>query len=294
VTKSSNLLSEIASNWRFHSHDSPWYKRMSARISEIMHNFSSENSTQIELTPIGVLKLPFFQMGNINSSHLFGLDELIIFSLYDKLYPRAVAIDLGANIGLHSMVLEKLGYFVISYEPDPIHAKQFEINLALNSVHNVKLHLSAVSTESGTAEFTRVKGNTTGSHLSGTSGKQPYGELEKFQVTTIDINSVLDLSENVTLVKMDVEGFEARLLSALDVDRFDNTDFILEVGSEENANEIFTLIKSHKLSSYSQKTSWGKVKNFEDMPTSYRDGTLVITKRSNLLSSSSEKLIYWS
>ena len=65
-------------------------------------------------------------MGNIDTTHLFGIDEIIIFSFYYLLKKKKFksAADLGANIGLHSIVLSKLGYNVKSYEPDTQHYKK--------------------------------------------------------------------------------------------------------------------------------------------------------------------------
>ena len=108
-------------------------------------------------------------MGNINSSHLFGLDEMIIFAFYVRnknRYRRAA--DIGANIGLHSIVMAKLGLEVDAYEPDPVTYSQLVKNLLLNSVsEKVLTTQKAVSISRGKVNFTRAIGNTTGSHISG-------------------------------------------------------------------------------------------------------------------------------
>ena len=46
---------------------------------------------------------------------------------------------------------------------------------------NIKVEEKAVSSEKGSAEFTRVLGNTTGSHLTG-SKENVYGDINKFTV----------------------------------------------------------------------------------------------------------------
>lgn len=129
-----------------------------------------ENGPQaVLLGDLESLKLPFVSMGEIKSTHLFGLDELIIFSFYLKNKNRYKKVfDIGANIGLHSIVLAKTGFEVVSYEPDPWHFNMLLDNLALNSVASkVSPRNKAVSTFAGELEFIRVLGNTTGSHLAG-------------------------------------------------------------------------------------------------------------------------------
>ena len=67
----------------------------------------------------------FFKMGNIDSTNLFDIDELIIFAYYKKRLSKYKNIsDIGANIGLHSVMLDMLSSIdstIHSYEPDPVH-----------------------------------------------------------------------------------------------------------------------------------------------------------------------------
>lgn len=128
-----------------------------------------------DLGGFGKLEFPYHNMGAIDTLDLFGLDELIIFSFYWRnrhRYKRAA--DIGANVGLHSILMSRCGWQVSAYEPDPIHAGLLRRNLVLNGSINVDLFEAAVSDKSGTLEFVRVLGNTTGSHLSGAKSN-PYG-----------------------------------------------------------------------------------------------------------------------
>ena len=80
----------------------------------------------------GNIVFPYVNMGAVDSLNLFDLDELIIFSFYwnnRKRYKNV--LDLGANIGLHSIILQKCGYNVKSYEPDPLHFKLLQKNIKL-------------------------------------------------------------------------------------------------------------------------------------------------------------------
>src|SRR5690349_11853642 len=76
-------------------------------------------ATPIPFGPFGPLALPYRRMGAIDSVDLFGLDELILFAFYwanRSRYRRSV--DIGANIGLHSIVMARCGLAVRSFEPD--------------------------------------------------------------------------------------------------------------------------------------------------------------------------------
>jgi FkbM family methyltransferase len=231
-----------------------------------------------ELKPFGRLCLPYKKMGAIDSVDLFGLDELILFSFYwsNRERYRRVA-DIGANIGLHSIMMSRCGYEVMCFEPDPRHFEWLKTNLELNDVSSVTPFNVAVGTKEGTAEFVRVLGNTTGSHLAGAKAN-PYGELERFPVKLVDFKSVL---AKVDLIKMDVEGFEREILLSTTAADWKNTDLMVEVGTPENAQAVFDHFRG-SVSLFAQKIGWKKVQKLTDMPTSYKEGTLFLTVKEGM------------
>jgi FkbM family methyltransferase len=246
--------------------------------SHIKALFAGRNPTQINFGPFGALIFPYRQMGAIDSLDLFGLDELILFSFYwanRHQYKRA--LDIGANIGLHSILMSKAGLEVDSYEPDITHFQMLQENVHLNNASTVRLHNSAISNKSGEAQFIRVLGNTTSSHLAGS--KNAYGELEKYTVKVQDIGAVIS---GIDLIKMDVEGHEAEILLALSKDQFQNVDILVEIGSPQNAQRIFSHLTSLGINMFAQKKGWGKINKLEEMPTSYKDGTLFISSKSSM------------
>lgn len=235
--------------------------------------FSAEPPAQRAFGPFGSLAFPFVRMGAITSLDLFGLDELILFAFYHanrRRYRRTV--DFGANIGLHSTIMAKCGFEVRAFEPDPHHLNLFARNAALNGV-TPELHAAAVSVEAGEMSFVRVLGNTTGSHLAGAKA-DPYGELERF---TVKVEAALPHLEWADLAKIDIEGHEAVLISALDPAVWLTTDAVVEVGTAANAKAIWDHLGASQVGMFAQKTGWGRVKRLEDMPTSYREGSLFLT-----------------
>lgn len=279
---SENLTDEIALNFRKHSHSTNWYQEYAAQLSaEVKLAHTPGSQSLIRLGKIGEINFPFFSMGNVDSSNLFGLDELILFTYYfvnQNTYRKV--LDLGANIGLHSIVLIKLGFEVTSYEPDPIHIEQILQNFRDNDFASSGIIEAAVSTANEKKEFVRVLGNTTGSHLAGAKSQKPYGGHVTFPVNVRDFNEIM--VTGFDLVKMDVEGHEAALISHLNSRYFQTADIILEVGTLENAELIYKKTMELGLNLFSQKINWERVKSLADVPTSYREGSLFITSKNEM------------
>lgn len=275
----SKLFEELIAGNGKHSPDSVEYKSwagLAAENVEILFGKNADSSRSVSLNPFGEVQFPFYRMGNITSVNLFGLDELILFCFYSANRARySASVDIGANIGLHSLVMARCGMGVRSYEPDPVHAEKLLENMKLNGVEDaVDLQVAAVSSKSGQAEFVRVLGNTTGSHLKGAK-QNPYGELETFPVR---VASVSEAIRGVNLMKLDAEGEESRILLALNLEEWENLDAVVEVGSPENAELIYNHFKETWVNLFAQKNSWAKVEDREQMPESYKDGSLFISK----------------
>lgn len=233
----------------------------------------------VELRCFGQLVFPYQKMGAVSTLDLFGLDELIIFAFYwaNRNRYKKVA-DIGANLGLHSILMNRCGWTVEAYEPDPIHADLLERNLKLNNVVGVTIHEMAVSDEVGTMEFVRVVGNTTGSHLARAKAN-PYGVLERFPVKVASIDTIMSSSD---LIKMDVEGQESIIILATNIGHWKNTDMMVEVGSAENAQAIFEHLKTLGVNAFSQKLGWQRVVSLEGMPMSYKEGSLFVSMKSSM------------
>ena len=270
------LIQSLIENPSQHSRDSSFYKTHEQELLNMLENsdLNSSKSGHESFEPFGDLHFPYREMGAINTIHLFGLDELIIFSYYwaNKSRYKNVA-DLGANIGLHSLIMDKCGFSINSFEPDPIHVGVFQENIVNNKSVNITINQKAISDKPGTMDFIRVLGNTTGSHLAGAK-EDPYGELETFSVETSDINAVL---LNNDFVKMDIEGQEATAILSTKKDTWANVEMILEVGTEKNAKIIFEYLNEINVNMFSQKTGWNKVSDLADVPTSYKEGSLFLS-----------------
>jgi len=270
------LLADIAYNSSIHSRRNSYFAEKKSELLEELENLYSDNlDGEISLGEIGEINFPYFSFGNLDSSKLFGLDEIILFSFYYANRHRYKSVlDLGANIGLHSLVLRKLGFEVVSYEPDELHCQQFEKVMKLNGVLNYILIRKAIGVSNESLEFTRVLGNTMGSFIKDAKSN-PYGDIQSFSVQVDDIADVLHQTK-FDLVKMDVEGYEATLLNRVGRESFNSTDFMLEVGSVKNQSLIFDLIREKSLNAFSQKNNWNRVESVADLPSHHSHGSLFI------------------
>ena len=220
----------------------------------------------------GGFEFPYVKMGRIDSLDLFGVTELIIFAFYHQNRKRyRHVLDIGANLGLHSILMSRLGWTVRAYEPDFEHYQRLIANLATNLCGNVKPHMAAVSTREGEASFVRVMNNLTGNHLEGY--KDSYGPTEKVIVPTVDCRALFAWAD---LAKIDSEGNEAELLTTLDARRMRSLDVIVEVRNKESAKRIYEHFYRQETPMYSQKNAWARVTEFAHMPLVNREGSLFI------------------
>jgi FkbM family methyltransferase len=270
-----NLISALPTVAREHVPGSSLYAllRQVAR-AEVEKLFSGTGEEPHVFGPFGPIVFPYFNMGAVDSLDLFGLDELIIFSFYwANRHRYKHVVDAGANIGLHSLVMSCCGFQVTAFEPDPKHFELLSRNMALNHCSSVEIRNAAVSSTDGELEFIRVVGNTTGSHLAG-SKANPYGELQRFPVPVHAIGPFLKRAD---LLKMDVEGHEKQIVLSTCREDWMNTDAMMEVQCPENAAALYEHFSKLKISMFSQKSGWQKVRALRDLPTSHREGSLFVT-----------------
>ena len=148
---------------------------------------------------------PYFQA---LEHHAAGLDSLA--ALVSAHVPSdATVLDVGANIGLSTILLARLAGRVIAYEPSPPNAAFLRRNLDLNGIGNVEIRSVAASSQHGTLRF-HVAQFGAGSHVVGA------GHVSGGTVETVDVAAVpLDEEElpPIAFVKIDAEGHEPDVLA---------------------------------------------------------------------------------
>ena len=238
--------------------------------------FGANEVQPVDFAPFGPLVFPYERMGSVDSLNLMDFDELIMFSFYwanRDLYRHA--LDIGANIGLHSILLSRCGCAVRCFEPDPVHHALLDRNLAVNEVNNVASNQMAVSDRERRMEFVRVVGNTTGSHLAGAK-PSPYGDLERFDVETVPFKSLV---AGTDFLKLDAEGHEKEILGSTGAEDWESMDAMVSVHDERNAQAVFEHIDDLRVNMFSQKTGWHLAEKWNDLPLSHHEGTLFVTRK---------------
>jgi FkbM family methyltransferase len=128
--------------------------------------------------------------------------------------PKGIVIDVGANIGWHTVHAAKYDCAekVVAFEPDAFNGWLLERNLAINGIDNVIVEACAVGSERGVARLYRYKPSNNGRH----SLLKDYG-LGSRLVPTIDVDSAIDSlglgDRRVLLIKIDVEGYEPSVVA---------------------------------------------------------------------------------
>lgn len=129
-----------------------------------------------------------------------------------------VVLDVGAHVGLFTLLASRLvgpAGEVHAFEPVPANFERLRANIALNGLANVQPSRVAVSDEEGEVSLglrdERLVGNSTCDYTVG-------AELSSVTAPTTTLDSYLDARgpARVRLVKIDVEGFEYRVLAGLE------------------------------------------------------------------------------
>ncbi len=132
----------------------------------------------------------------------------IVHELTTHIKPGDTCIDVGANIGHHTIIMSKASGttgHVYAYEPIPHIRKQAEESVAQNTLTNVTFYSDALSDSASHLDLHVRKGNIGGSSLVATSTNDEY---IKVNVRTLDSYYFT----KVDFIKIDVEGYEYHVL----------------------------------------------------------------------------------
>lgn len=164
--------------------------------------------------------------GNLNCNIDFNIyyygafEKPLLFFLRDtmqRLSPSApVFVDIGANVGQHSLFMAAHGNQVHSFEPfEPVRS-QLQKQIAANDLHSITVHPLGISNENTRLPFFAPTGNNVGigSFDSGTTskGNVSIGELELVKGDDFFPSAGID---RIDLMKIDVEGFEKLAIEGL-------------------------------------------------------------------------------
>lgn len=150
--------------------------------------------------------------------YLFGAYEAgMIATFLGTLQPASVILDVGANVGTHSIAFAKSGAEVHAFEPNPALWANFERNVSINGLDRVCLHrvgLGAVEAE--LPFFITDHGNKgLGTFVGDTNYGRPLREMCKARIAVGDEVVTAGPIGSIGGVKIDVQGFEPDVLRGL-------------------------------------------------------------------------------
>jgi FkbM family methyltransferase len=147
---------------------------------------------------------------------LGGYEKELIDSFLSLLPPgrRGIAIDVGANCGIHAVAFARSFGSVHCFEPNRRVIPALRRNLALNDLHNVTVHEIGLGERREELPF--YAGDKANGGLGTFSTFDQYDfeliETGRFQVDTIDNYLAPAVDGRVDAIKIDVQGFEPHVL----------------------------------------------------------------------------------
>lgn len=138
------------------------------------------------------------------------MDSWDLFHLKSRIDAGTVFFDIGSNIGYYSLTIAQAlaGQCRINaFEPNPSTFEKLSRNIQSNSMSAViNAHSVALSDRVETGHLVNCAGNSGASHLSSLAGGVPVA------VTTLDAFMERSGMDRLDVVKIDVEGYEIRVL----------------------------------------------------------------------------------
>jgi FkbM family methyltransferase len=213
------------------------FKPLEVLLNRINHKLAQRH---IKFFPQVVI-FSFDHVGlTINLQGRYENDELILLENFIKHKlsnsTESAALDIGANIGNHSIFLSNYFYKTFSFEPNPI---TFDV-LTINSKYavenkNIYLFNFGLSDKKNSLPFQIDSTNMGGSRV--ITNKNKSKNLNKQII--IELKKADDLEflrkEKISLIKIDVEGHELSVLKGAENIIKENAPVIL---FEQDVNEI--------------------------------------------------------
>jgi len=155
--------------------------------------------------------------------HLASVDDRLVYlDTYERLAIRDVSallrrgdlvVDVGANIGLYSLVAAARGARAVAFEPVPATADRLEDNIKMNPsfADRVTLHRMGVSSAPGSLTLYTKSFQDYSGHASAHLAERDRAESVQVPTTSLDL-ATTGLEAPVRLLKIDVEGHEPAVL----------------------------------------------------------------------------------
>lgn len=195
-------------------HKAPYFKGRDRLSSAISASFApkptvTDGGFRMILDPYEWIQQTIILNGNT--------EPLTSKLMQQLLKPGDIFVDVGAHVGHHVLVAAKAvgaSGKVIAIDPQPYNADRIGQNALLNNMRQVEVIPAAVSDREGFARFPFQSGRDRARFSLGGSSNDSSITFE-CPLRRLD-NILIDRNiERVRLLKVDVEGFEAQVLTGL-------------------------------------------------------------------------------
>lgn len=210
-------------------------------IIQTLLGFEKKSSKIIDR--LGNFSLEYDINSGIGSAYFyngcFEEGEIAFFEKILKGIDSPVILDVGANIGTHSIRWAKINRKtkVFAFEPSPTTAQMLEQNVERNRLKDqIKVFATAVSESPGTARFYHCVDDAYSSLKD--TGRYEVIDIIEVQVTTIDAFCKEQGLKKINLIKVDVEGFETEVIKgAIETLKKYKPELFIEIYAGTNSNK---------------------------------------------------------
>jgi FkbM family methyltransferase len=134
--------------------------------------------------------------------------------LEQRVRPGMRVLDIGANVGLYSLLLSRLvgeAGSVIAIEPDPNLFAALESSCQVNSAENIELHNVAAAAKPGRLSLYRSLLNAGDNRI---GSKDRGRSTRRIETQAMTIDEIVG-SRRVDFIKLDVQGWEGQVLRGM-------------------------------------------------------------------------------
>jgi len=152
-----------------------------------------------------------YSYGLYERPELYALRD-ILTTLHDD---RGVFLDIGANVGQHSLFMAQHAGTVHAVEPFPLVLKRFDEMLTRNGFDNVVVHRVGFSNEPGSLPFFAPPDDNLGTGSFDGSFRDYNTRATELPLVVGDDWLEAKSIDQIDLIKVDIEGFERYALEGL-------------------------------------------------------------------------------
>lgn len=169
--------------------------------------------------------------------YLFGNFEPPTIKFLEEYIKKGhVIIDIGANVGYHTLIFSKLtgeNGFVYAFEPEPLNYKTLKKNVDLNNLDNVRCVNKAISEKQETLDFFVSNSFNKGTHSLVYNPIQHSQESIKIDAIPLSHFILENDLNKIDFIKIDVEGAEYEVIKGMETSLIEyKPTLLVEINNE--------------------------------------------------------------